>query len=1483
MRKSRFFCACILSFIIIFSCTNITNTSIVTQGKKTLASPTFLTTDNKVEYGTVIRFDYSPSDANLYYTTDGTEPDLSSKDSLFYDPSKGITLKESCTIKARLYHSKYNESPVVENKFSVYISDPTIDPDKDEITTSEKITLAHNIYGTKIYYTTNGSEPTEDLDEYEEPFALPAGNYTIKALAVRGSIKSKVIEHRYSVIDAEGAYLDSLEVIDSNGTNYLENFKRTQNEYTVGVPYGVNSVTVKAESASCTVALTPNNEELALEPGVTQTISVRVESKTAKINMYTLLITRAEENASNVSALSSLQLLAGDDSIDLSPKFSESTTNYTATVDYNVKSAAMLFTIKDVGASADKVSGTTYDLKEGETTLSVKVTAANQINSTTYTIKVTRKAEEKNSNANLKSVTVDGKSIAVSGSMTVSTSESKVKITVTPEEEGATVKINGQSLTGLEVSVPSTVTITVTAEDKTTTKTYTLNIEKSSTAELLSLTVNSENVPVSSIMNINSDNTSAEITAVVNDNTKNFTIDGQSATSGKACTVKVSEDGSSADKMIEIVLTSTDGGTVTYTLIVHYKAVITDRIVLHAYGYINCYVWETSDSSINQKHFTMTKEGNSSWYTYTFNVTKANIIFTKATGGWSEQTANLSRDAGEWWYKDGNWTDFNPEDTAKPVIVSFTSDQTGTVSNNVTFTISATDDKNLAKIELMLDSTTIASITASGTVYSTTYKWDSGEVPNGSYTITAVAIDSAGNISDGVSLNLKTDNANRPPVAVISGAGRVSPGATVTFSGASSYDPNGTIASYEWEVSGATTIKNGNNKQTCEVIFPENETTVTLYLTVTDNEGAKSETASKTIEVKEKVSSDFREETIYFVMTTRFYDGDPSNNEYCWDEGGEYLPFGSPSDCAWRGDFKGLAEKLDYIKALGFSAIWITPVVQNASGIDYHGYHAYDFSTVDPRYESTDYKYQDFINACHAKGIKVIQDIVLNHTGNFGEKNLFHMFDKETTPYVNKDIPTPTSTPRSPFMKVAKNGKQYNHLMKGLSMAGASDYDTAAGGVQYGARINAMKEDSIDTDFIYHHAKMIDWNSENCQLGQMAGDCVDLNTENPTVFKYLRDAYIKYIEMGVDAFRIDTVKHISRLTFNKAFIPEFMQAGGENFYIFGETCARYRGRWNEGVPALSPAFYTWKEEDSFPWSDTDHKTNSASATAHFEKYKSSFNHPTRDGEIANHLLKGNEYHAPDYSMRSYLDQIDFPMHWAFREAGDAFRTAVDTNDPDFNDATWNVTYVDSHDYAPDNAPEDKRFNGYWPDKLNLIFTFRGIPCIYYGSEIEFQKGLCIDPANGRVPLEKSGRAYFGDHLKGSVTATGYGDFTASGTVASTLKHDLAQHIIRLNKIRRAIPALQKGQYSTQGCNGQIAFKRRYTADGTDSFACVAINGSATFTGVPNGNYTEVITGTRVSGSTITTDAIGQGNMRIYVLDNDHAYSKIGEDGAYLKK
>jgi hypothetical protein len=214
--------------------------------------------------------------------------------------------------------------------------------------------------------------------------------------------------------------------------------------------------------------------------------------------------------------------------------------------------------------------------------------------------------------------------------------------------------------------------------------------------------------------------------------------------------------------------------------------------------------------------------------------------------------------------------------------------------------------------------------------------------------------------------------------------------------------------------------------------------------------------------------------------------------------------------------------------------------------------------------------------------------------------------------------------------------------------------------------------------------------------------------------------------------------------------------------------------------------------------------------------------------------------------------------------------------------------VDSHDYAPNGAPEDKRFSGderTLAENWSLMFTHRGIPCVYYGSEIQFKKGCVID--NGpNTSLINTGRAYYGGYIKGSAEVTGFAQFShATGNMAQTLSHPLAQHVQRLNRIRQAVPALRKGQYSMSGCSGSYAFKRRYTDATTDSYALVTISGGATFSNIPNGMYVDCVTGDSqtVTNGTLSVSCSGKGNLRVYVLHTDKtpAPGKIGNDGKYI--
>ncbi len=656
-------------------------------------------------------------------------------------------------------------------------------------------------------------------------------------------------------------------------------------------------------------------------------------------------------------------------------------------------------------------------------------------------------------------------------------------------------------------------------------------------------------------------------------------------------------------------------------------------------------------------------------------------------------------------------------------------------------------------------------------------------------------------------------------------------------------------------------------------------------------------------------SVDLREDSIYFVMTTRFYDGDSGNNVHCWDDSHANNP---DSDPAWRGDFKGLAEKLDYIKALGFTAIWVTPVVTNASGYDYHGYHAMDLSTVDARYESDDFTYEDLIRAVHSKGMKIIQDVVLQHTGNFGEAYLCGLFEKDTT----KDL-----------SNLEESMIPTELLLSTYGLNSAADYWAQNGEVQYAQRLNLMKNttypgnvgnttgikpgdddyeltklsdsDTYNAENYWHSGywqspNWDDWTTKYCQI---AGDCVDLNTENPAVAEYVVDAYSNYLNMGVDAFRVDTVRHIPRLSLNMMFNDQIYAAARaahkDGFSMFGEICTRYTQVWYRDHAEESAPFYTWKESNpkwasswSFGTSREDINNNMNLTFDHYKEEDSVSAQPTSN----NAFLNGITYRTVDHSKASGLNAIDFTMHRMFGSASSAFGVAK-SSDKYYNDATYNVMYVDSHDYAPEQPDEFTRFTGgeeTWAEDLDLMFTFRGIPCVYYGSEIEFKKGELIDKGT-LISLENSGRAYYGDNLEGDVEATDFSVYTASGKVEETLNKPLSQHLMKLNAIRRAIPALQKGQYTTDSSyvTGNIAYIRRFTEPGTDSLACVTVSGGATFNNIPNGVYIDAVTGESktVSNNTLTVSSIGRANMRVYVCcatGFTGISGKIGGTTTYLR-
>jgi cyclomaltodextrin glucanotransferase len=458
---------------------------------------------------------------------------------------------------------------------------------------------------------------------------------------------------------------------------------------------------------------------------------------------------------------------------------------------------------------------------------------------------------------------------------------------------------------------------------------------------------------------------------------------------------------------------------------------------------------------------------------------------------------------------------------------------------------------------------------------------------------------------------------------------------------------------------------------------------------------------------------DFREETIYLVLTDRFADGDPANNNIYGDE---YAP--GNLRYYQGGDFKGLIENLDYIKNMGFTALWITPPVMQPPGryvnssrtydaAGYHGYWAWDFSKIDPHLESAGAAYKDLIAAAHAKGLKVIQDIVLNH-GHGGDT--------------------------APDVKWHSRRGQLSGLGRTFDY-----YD--------------------DKENWFNHK------------GPALADLLDLNDQNPEVLKWYTAIYRGYQALGVDAFRLDTVGWMP-----PKFWQEFtaaMHQSKKDFFIFGEI-----------------------------WTNDDYKL--------LGSY-------TR-------LARGNP-------MRAGMSVMDMPgssmggwgnLEKVFKGGSYAAVDELLSHDGAYQDPTWLVTFLDNHDKP--------RFNGegggtpataeQYADALNFYFTARGIPCIYYGTELMMPGG--DDPDNRRM-LGAEG-------LKRAPAGPVY------------------RRLAELNALRRASPALQKGaQKKLYSQKDQYVFRRAYGG----SVAYVFLNkadypAKLTVPGVPDGVYAELTAGGRVT-------------------------------------
>ncbi len=496
-------------------------------------------------------------------------------------------------------------------------------------------------------------------------------------------------------------------------------------------------------------------------------------------------------------------------------------------------------------------------------------------------------------------------------------------------------------------------------------------------------------------------------------------------------------------------------------------------------------------------------------------------------------------------------------------------------------------------------------------------------------------------------------------------------------------------------------------------------------------------------------ASDYRDrpaqdEIIYFVLPDRFENGDPAN-----DRGGlEGDRLATGYDPAAKGffhggDLAGLTKRLDYIQGLGATAIWFAPIfknkpVQGAKGEESAGYHGYwvtDFTQVDPHF-GTNAEFKAFVDAAHARGMKVYMDIIANHTADVityqeGAGEGFRYRGLADYPYSR----------RGGVAGAAINpGFAGDEIATADNWAKLTDpnfaYTPVVPAGEESVKVPAWLNDPI----YYHNRGNSDWFGESALYGDFSG-LDDLATEHPRVVRGFIDIYGQWIDdFGIDGFRIDTARHVNP-EFWQAFVPAMLARakarGIPNFHIFGEVALG-------GVDPGALAAFTHR--DQLP------------AVLDF-----SFAHAVIDAVGG---VKGTDVFA-----RLFDGDV------LYKGGADA--------------ALQLPTFIGNHDMGRFSMFVRKANPDARADEMlarvmlghSMLLTLRGVPTIYYGDE----QGFVSDDGDqlARENMFASRVAVYNDNdLIGTDATTAEANFDTA--------HPLYRHIAALAAIRRNNPALMRG-------------------------------------------------------------------------------------------
>ncbi len=493
------------------------------------------------------------------------------------------------------------------------------------------------------------------------------------------------------------------------------------------------------------------------------------------------------------------------------------------------------------------------------------------------------------------------------------------------------------------------------------------------------------------------------------------------------------------------------------------------------------------------------------------------------------------------------------------------------------------------------------------------------------------------------------------------------------------------------------------------------------------------------------------DEIVYFLLPDRFENGDRKN-----DRGGlrgDRLKTGfDPTHKGFYhgGDLAGLTARLDYIESLGATAIWLGPIYQNKpvqgpkgdESAGYHGYWVTDFLSVD-RHFGTNAELRKFVDAAHARGIKVYLDIITNHTA-------------DVISY--RECPSSSCAYRS--------RADYPYSRRG-GLAGPAINDSFlgdAGAHQTTDNFARLTDMSFAyTPFIpsgeekvknpawlndpryYHNRGNTTFAGESSTMGDFMG-LDDLMTEHPRVVEGFIEIFGWWIdEFGIDGFRIDTAKHVNP-EFWQAFVPAMRKRaaarGIPNFYIFGEVAT---DEMDPVTLARQTHIARFPAVLDFAFAAAARDTIAG----------------TRGTQWLTRLFEAD----PTYAGVDHT-ALALPTFVSNHDAG-RFAYFVRKARPDATDAEQLARVKLAH---------------------SMLFLLRGVPVVYYGDEQGFI-GLGNDQAARQSMFPSQVMSYNTDKLLGTTATTATSSFER--------EHPLRSHIAALANLRKAQGGLRRGAQVTR--------------------------------------------------------------------------------------